>query len=118
MILRFTDVDDDGVAIESAAIVAVSVGGLQKPMSIDDNDDRDPHVVTIVHTLAGPLIVRQEASLVVQVWQEALTVTPPVKAHPAVMGWLSQYFHPSVLRPDYPAAWDTKALSASKEVEP
>lgn len=116
MILKFTDVDDDGVAIESAAIVAISVGRLQKPMVVDD--DRDPHIVTIVHTLAGPLIVRQDAQLVIQAWQDALTVTPPVQAHPEVMGWLSQYFHPSVLRPEVPAGWDTKALSISKEVEP
>jgi hypothetical protein len=117
VILRFTDVDDDGVAIESAAIVAVSVGRLQKPMVVEPGDDRDPHVVTLVHTLAGPLVVRQDAHIVVQVWQEALTVTPPVKAHREVMGWLSQYFHPSVLRPE-PPAWDSKALSVSKEVEP
>lgn len=117
MILKFTDVDDDGVSIESGAIVAVSVGRLQKPMSVDVTEDRDPHTVTIVHTLAGPLIVRQPASLVVQVWQEALTVTPPVQAHPQVMGWLSQYFHPSVLRPDVPPDWSPKALTASKEVE-
>lgn len=115
MILRFTDADDDGVAIESAAIVAVTVGRLQKPMSVDD--DRDPHEVTVVHTLAGPLVVRQEAHLVVQVWQEALTVTPPVKAHPEVMGWLSQYLHPSVLNPQ-PPSWDTKSIAASKEIEP
>lgn len=118
MILKFTDFEDDGVAIESGAIVAVSVGRLQKPMSVDDNEDRDPHEVTVVHTLAGPLIVRQPASMVLRAWQDALTVTPPVQAHPEVKGWLSQYFHPSVLRPDYPAAWDTKALAASKEVEP
>lgn len=116
MILGFTDVDDDGVAIESAAIVAVSVGRLKRPMSVDDHDDRDPQTVTIVHTLAGPLIVRQDAQMVVRAWRDALTVTPPVKAHPEVVGWLSQYFHPSVLRPDVPAGWDTKALSASKEV--
>lgn len=119
MILRFTDADDDGVAIESGAIVAVSVGRLAKPMSLDALDgDRDPHTVTIVHTLAGPLIVRQDAATVTAVWESTLVTSPPVQPHPAVKGWLSQYFHPSVLRPDYPAAWDTKALSASKEIEP
>lgn len=117
MILRFTDHTDDGVAIESGGIIAVSVGRLQAPMSVDITEDRDPHEVTVVHTLAGPLLVREPAQLVVQIWQEALTVTPPAQAHPQVMGWLSQYFHPSVLRPDDPASWDTKALTASKEVE-
>lgn len=118
MILKFTDHEDDGVAIESGAIVAVSVGRLKQPMSLDDGDTRDPHAITVVHTLAGPLLVRQAAELVVQVWQETLAVTPSVQAHPKVMGWLSQYFHPSVLRPEVPAGGDMKALSASKEVEP
>lgn len=117
MILRFTDHTDDGVAIESAAIVAVSVGRLQEPMSLDDGDERDPYAVTIVHTLAGPLLVRQSPQDVIAHWEAAMTVTPPVEAHPGVKGWLSQYFHPSILRPDYPAAWDTKALTASKAVD-
>lgn len=115
MILKFSDSEDDGVAIESAAIVAVTVGRLQKPMSLDTDDERDPHEVTVVHTLAGPLVVRQPALMVIQAWQEALSVTPGVKAYPEVMGWLSQYFSPSVLNPN-PPAWDTKALSISKEV--
>lgn len=118
MILAFTDPEDDGVAIESAAIVAVSVGRLQRPMSVDTSEDIDPHTVTIVHTLAGPLLVRQPAALVIEKWRLSQEMTPPVKAHSETMGWLSQYFHPAVLRPDYPAEWDTKALTSRKEVEP
>lgn len=122
MILKFTDAEDDGVAIESGAIVAVSVGRLAKPMSLDKLDVeagyRDPHEVTIVHTLAGPLIVRQKAEMVLLVWQEALTITPGVEAHAATMGWLSQYFHPSVLKPPVPAGWNPKALPPREEIEP
>jgi hypothetical protein len=116
VILGFTDHEDDGVAIESTAIVAVTAGHLRTPRVLDPSDHRDPLAVTIVHTLAGPLLVSQEPEEVVRRWREAGTA--PVRAHAETVGWLSQYFHPSILRPDYPAAWDSKALTASKEVEP
>ena len=48
----------------------------------------------------------------------------PAVAYPGLKGWLSQYFHPSVLKPDWPAAWAPKDAPASevpdssKEIEP
>lgn len=114
-IVPFQDHEGDPVWIESTAIVAVSVGRLRTPRALDPGDHRDPLAVTIVHTLAGPLLVSQEPHEVIRLWREAGSA--PIEAHPGVKGWLSQYFHPSILRPDYPAEWDTKALTASKEVE-
>lgn len=115
-IVPFQDHEGDPVWIESTAIVAISVGRLRTPRALAPGDHRDPLAVTIVHTLAGPLLVSQEPEEVVRRWREAGTA--PVRAHAETVGWLSQYFHPSILRPDYPAAWDSKALTASKEVEP
>lgn len=116
MILRLSDAEDDLVAIESSAIMAVSVGRLAKPMSIDQSEDFNSFVVTIVHTLAGPLIVRQTADVVVAAW-EASRLGQPSQSMPvaALIGWQAQYpqIHPSSLLPGA-APWAPKPLS--KEV--
>jgi hypothetical protein len=74
MILMLTDTDGDDVAIYDAAICAVTVGRMAKPLEQHTGGaaDHDPHVVTLVHTLAGPLVVAQSLEAVVTAWQTAL----------------------------------------------
>lgn len=135
-ILAFTDQDDDGVAIESSAIVAVSVGRLSTPRALSPGDHRDPLAVTIVHTLAGPLLVSQDPTVVVRMWREANAAPhavpaapgdPALQFYPTLKGWVSEWFNPAVLRPEVPAPWAPKEIApiaadevaASKEaIEP
>lgn len=71
MILVFADPDNDPVWIDSAAIVAVSIGRLKAPRAIRASEGRGPLDVTLVHTAAGPILVSESAEIVVDAWREA-----------------------------------------------
>lgn len=77
MIVCYSDPDGDEVMIESGSIVAVSVGDLRKPVAVDGDPRHvgQSHRVTLIHTLAGPIIVRQSLEAVVTAWQAALRAT-------------------------------------------
>lgn len=74
-IIFFTDSDGDDVAVDAAAICAVTLGRLQRPIRVDGIGDGDPHLATLIHTAAGPLVVSQAFDRVVTAWQTALAAT-------------------------------------------
>ena len=78
--LRFHDTDGDPVIVESDAIVAVTLGSVQRPMEVRD-PARDPHKVTLIHTQAGPLLVAEDLDVVLAQWSATYAVRREVEAH-------------------------------------
>ena len=76
MIIMLSDTDGDDVAIDARAIVAVTVGDMQRPVGVrpapENGATTSPLRVTLVHTVAGPLVVSQSLEAVVDAWQGAL----------------------------------------------
>lgn len=72
MIIFLSDADGDDVAIHVDAIVAVTVGEMNTPRAVNGTDAGARHTVTLVHTTAGPLVVRQSYQAVVDAWRTAL----------------------------------------------
>lgn len=114
MIIRLSDSDGDPVAILAASVMAVSTGRLAGP-----TDGADPLIVTIVHTLGGPLIVADPIGVVVVLWEQTLAAAPASQplAQAALIGWQAQYpeIDTSGLLPGA-APWTPQPLS--KDIEP
>ena len=80
-LLHFTDPDGDPIAVDSLAIVAVSVGRMTdgvarrlRPVGTPAEDvDR---IVTLLHTQAGPLLVAEPYEAVVRRWRSVVGHVP------------------------------------------
>ena len=81
-LLHFTDSDGDPIAVDSLAIVAVSVGRMTdhtadrrlRPVGTAAEDtDR---VVTLLHTQAGPIVVAEPYEAVVRRWRSVVGHVP------------------------------------------
>ena len=74
-LLHFVDPDGDPVAVDSLAIVAVSVGRMtdhapaQRLRPLDSPRVETDREVALLHTQAGPIIVGQPYEEVVRRWQ-------------------------------------------------
>lgn len=104
-ILRFTDSDGDVVAVESSAICAVRVGRVQGR----------PDPVTLVSVAGSLVAVVEPTEAVVAAWTSAQSdARRPAGTEQELIGWLSQWFNESALRPSVPAPWAPKPLQAQE----
>ena len=85
MILAFLDQEGDPIAIESANIMAVSIGKLNGPRTADDNG-----IVTLIWTVGGPVnrpfMTRQPFAEVLEAWTAARE-SGGTPGRPGYHGW-------------------------------